>query len=246
MRRTPAFGTLWHPISVLCVFGAVGAGACSENSDSGGATQDARGGTAGASVGGAAASEDGGNAAVGGGSSGGSGALGGASGTSGSAGAQGGSGMGGSSASGAECDAERPCPPGFYCSDLLQECGSHFSWCAAVPTNCAPAANSVCGCDGQLYDSKCAVHQAGLDVSGARARCEVPEGSYACGARLCRDDEACLNFYGDTEEDPGFQLCEPIPDECGAVPTCDCMAPCDVQISCSESSGRLRFECAPI
>lgn len=57
-------------------------------------------------------------------------------------------------------DTPTPCPDGQYC--LAPNFGCGAGYCTAIPADCQPGGNPVCGCDGQTYDDLCELWAAGV------------------------------------------------------------------------------------
>jgi hypothetical protein len=73
----------------------------------------------------------------------------------------------------------------------------------------------VCGCDGKVYDSKCAAHAAGVDVS-TTAGCKQALADWApCGGHYCDVRTSyCESFLSDVLDPPTDYFCRPLPPGC--------------------------------
>jgi hypothetical protein len=80
------------------------------------------------------------------------------------------------------------CTDGLYCGYADGQCGKELSTpvCLPVwnPASCMPAVQA-CGCDGKVYESRCAAALAGVDTN-ASGGCKAPSGYFACGASFCQ------------------------------------------------------------
>lgn len=140
---------------------------------------------------------------------------------------------------GQECDLDHPCPEGQFCRSLLNTCGVGLGWCETPDPACEDSGEPVCGCDGQLYPSFCAARAALVGVGPAR-RCELPQGTFACGTAICSDGEYCESLA-----DEGFE-CKPLPAGCSPDDTCEACfpdGPPGFQCWCDDSASEIRVVC---
>ena len=79
-----------------------------------------------------------------------------------------------------------------------------------------------CGCDGKVYSSPCAAHQAGVDVGPACDSSLTPTGLIPCGAIYC-DPQTTYCLRGDGDAADHIYRCIDLPAACGASPDCDCI-----------------------
>lgn len=179
----------------------------------------------------------------GGGSGGNTGGTGGDTSTGGAT--TGGSGTG-ASGGGPSCDSgcgpDEYCEsPYYWCPDKLPISGVEtFPYCESRTVECN-ADLPVCGCDGQVYESECAAHAAGIDMGAgesAGAICDLsltPEGRFPCGPWYCDPTNSyCFEGLGDTGDRD--HACTAIPAECNGVPACSCL-PQPGESTCSEVQG---------
>ncbi len=133
----------------------------------------------------------------------------------------------GGGASGNECD---HCPKGEFCGYPDGQCGKGIATPVCLPLwnpqSCEPAV-PACGCDGKIYDSRCAAANAGVDT-GAKGNCQAPAGTFACGASFCAiGKQYCRLTTGASEVAP---FCAAPPPSCalktagggGGPPAIDC------------------------
>ena len=112
-----------------------------------------------------------------------------------------------------------PCPEGSYCA--APGCGLGLEGvCTPKPTDCEPAAESVCACDGNSYASACFAEQAGqyaigpgpcpavalncdVDTSGGGfgTGCDVNEYCFGgcVGEGFCKERPECGNSPGEVQ-----------------------------------------------
>jgi hypothetical protein len=129
------------------------------------------------------------------------------------------------------CSPVAPCAAGEYCAYQPQICGkgTRLGTCRAATVGCGTGA-PACGCDGNVYPSECAAHDAGvdLDVTGG-CRADVPDFIH-CGPRFCdAKTQYCEIYLSDVLEPPPDYACKPLPSTCvpdgGKARTCDCFPP---------------------
>lgn len=140
------------------------------------------------------------------------------------------------------------CPPEEFCYFGDKSCGAddNDGKCVTRPTVCAlEATPQICGCDGYAYASECEAHAAGTDVSGFNFSCPGPPPQFACGDKLCSfAAEYCQLTTSDTPPITSTYTCMPLPAECGASPTCGCVAGVSCGNSCIQSAdGSLTVTC---
>jgi hypothetical protein len=136
------------------------------------------------------------------------------------------------------CSVDAPCGPGLYCDYSDESCGKYGSEgvCREPTEPPGETPRLVCTCEGvmDLCDR---------DVDRARTSfCETPAGSIACGTVYCdAATEYCLEDPGCNE--PSSYRCQPIPEECLAALSCECLEDEEQLPSCSggaESGFELR------
>jgi len=104
----------------------------------------------------------------------------------------------------------------------------------------------VCGCDGAIYESNCAALAAGVFI-GPVSQCEAPAGMTACLNAFCdAATEYCdvrmhygpSNYPTPCDQGPAFSsgVCQPLPAECPAEPTCACVS-AEPFIDCPSGAG---------
>ena len=97
---------------------------------------------------------------------------------------------------------------------------------------------SICACDGKVYDGQCSAAVAGSDLD-VRGTCPVPDGSFACGYVQCK----MLTQY--CEHTPGTggaadtYACKADPSCASQFPTCACLAnePCGSMCTGDSATG---------
>ncbi|XXT15040.1 hypothetical protein WME94_32810 [Sorangium sp. So ce429] len=137
-----------------------------------------------------------------------------------------------------QCHSSSDCAANEYCRQ--NDCYP-IGDCTPVPTDCAPDAASVCGCDGTVYDNACAAAAAGQSGHLSLTECsQPPAGQFPCGSGYCSlTDEYCR------QGSDGALTCVAPPAACADDPSCSCLAG---QIGCSVCSpttagGALGTEC---
>lgn len=165
-------------------------------------------------------------------------------GASGAAGT-GGLGFGGDTGQPVAC--EVTCSDGMFCSygGMQGDCGDGADGtgeCVPVPAGCSDPgpAGAVCGCDGTIYDTICAAHEAGVDVGSV---CVAPAGDFTCGYRFCTaGEQACAVdvVYASVQ-------CIPLPDSCkpggGPAPDCSCWMPLPCDACDQDAAGNFVLDC---
>lgn len=145
------------------------------------------------------------------------------------------SGQGGGETDGAG-GAPVSCPESAVLTHVDKRCGGGVSGvCAPRPDNCLDPASEpdVCGCDGQVYGSRCLANQAGQDVD-AEGGCGAPPGTFECAESFCkRGSEACATYLDGAGKESSTG-CIKLPSDCLASPSCDCFAGDDFVTSCEE------------
>ena len=119
-------------------------------------------------------------------------------------------------------DAGPQCPAGeiFVYEDALCGKGSSAGFCREPAISCDDS-YAVCGCDGTVYQSLCAAHQAGVGRTFAD-QCTAPPDMFACGYTYCaRNTEFCLESV--VESGGGGFYCEPMQPKCASAPSCGCL-----------------------
>lgn len=88
---------------------------------------------------------------------------------------------------GESCDEWVKCQAGAFCdfspTSEWPEC-TELGTCVALPEACEGEPQPVCGCDGNLYESRCDAARAGVGTQGA-TDCEPPPGWFGCGFDFC-------------------------------------------------------------
>ncbi|MGE0327005.1 MAG: hypothetical protein AB7K71_38090 [Polyangiaceae bacterium] len=122
------------------------------------------------------------------------------------------------------CSSQGECPSGFYCDYATKNCSANLHTspiCTRAPVTCEETTPS-CGCDGKVYSSPCAAHQAGVDVGPACDSSLTPTGLIPCGAIYC-DPQTTYCLRGDGDAADHIYRCIDLPAACGASPDCDCI-----------------------
>jgi hypothetical protein len=119
-----------------------------------------------------------------------------------------------------ECKSSMECAAGSYCDDSGDGCFAGGPGLCNLILGCDKA-SPACACDGSIYESECAAHEAGLDL--ALKGCEVPAGGFFCNALVCLSGaQACIHGKGFVT----YDKCEDFPAACdparGGTPACSC------------------------
>ena len=107
----------------------------------------------------------------------------------------------------------------FVYDDGLCGMGSSAGFCREPAISCDDS-YAVCGCDGTVYQTLCAAHQAGVGRTFAD-QCTAPPDMFACVYTYCaRNTEFCHDF---PEDSGGGPYCDSMPPECASAPSCACI-----------------------
>jgi hypothetical protein len=89
------------------------------------------------------------------------------------------------------CTPTLPCPGNQHSTYADHFCGAGVAGTCVANVSCngAPAA-TVCGCNGEIYSSRCAATQHDADPA-IPATCTNPVGTYRCGDIFCPSADAC-------------------------------------------------------
>lgn len=123
------------------------------------------------------------------------------------------------------CAENNPCPAGYYCSFRESEnCGgpSAEGYCSGIEDTCTDAPTPSCGCDGEVYPSDCAAHQAHVDV-GEACEDKVPANLIPCGDKFCDPSSTYCYACGDDTSPAFYYYCWPLPTDCDGGTVCDCL-----------------------
>jgi hypothetical protein len=232
---------LWAGLLPLLVLGGTMAACDGDDDDDEGVA-----GTSGAS---GASGASGKNGAAGrSGAAGASGASG-AGGQAGASGTGGQGGGGGSAGEGGPCGgiSGLPCGAAFYCDYPLDNCGAGDAAgvCKARPQGCPENYDPVCACGGTVAGNECGAFADGNDLA-IDGGCTPPEGMIACGAKFCQaDSQYCQRTTSDVGGFPDSYTCLDLPEACGGVGTCACLAgePCIDTNLCTEANGGATIIC---
>ena len=200
------------------------------------------GGTTGAAGGGgttgAGGAVGGGAGAGGGGGRGGAGGSGGGAGAAGRGGAGGAGGAPGTGGAAATCTTINGCPATDFCDFPSNQCaGTDTGTCVPRPQDCPVSTVKVCACNGNVYDSECAAHAAGVDITN-RGTCAPPTGSFSCGPVFCiHGAQYCEKMVGGAVTNPGSYGCPSLPAGCNGTATCACVTASSQCGNCTTSSG---------
>lgn len=146
---------------------------------------------------------------------------------------------------GADCRADADCIATAYCDFPDDRCGGgEGGTCVARPAACDKSLEPTCTCGGATADNPCEGAKAGSDVN-ATGGCAAPAGTFACGAHFCaHGTQYCHRDVSDVAGQPDAYACTPLPDACGATPTCACLAAAPCGGSCEASAdGDLQVTC---
>jgi hypothetical protein len=147
---------------------------------------------------------------------------------------------------GPPCDGTT-CASGEYCDWANNRCesgGPEPSMCRPIPQDCETPDNpdfTVCGCDGNVYESICEANAAGTDIG--EDTCTPPNGMFACGWKLCTLETEVCQYQPNSEGYAHWWSCDPTPPECIDDYSCACIQPVYDQLSacsytnCSDDLG---------
>lgn len=154
--------------------------------------------------------------------SGGGGGSGGAATSTGSGTSSSTGGDGGGSAANISCGgtADEPCPGDMYCDYPDDNCGKdgQTGICRWREDGCRASPPPVCGCDGEVYQDVCALHNQGQDEGTG---CDVPAGHFACNTLFCADDTEVCRI--DSLSRRMIYHCQPRPADCTESDLCACL-----------------------
>jgi hypothetical protein len=147
------------------------------------------------------------------------------------------------------CRSSKECDSTELCVFDDQVCGEgEPGTCALRPpaAKCEGAAPApVCGCDGEIHDSRCAASAAGTDVA-AKGSCSLPANTFRCGWAVCSTKTFCVETHpSKTNGAAGEYRCAPW--TC-ATKACDCK---DVALACTGGvcevgpDGEVLVDCTP-
>ncbi|MCU0687619.1 MAG: hypothetical protein MUF34_36140 [Polyangiaceae bacterium] len=117
--------------------------------------------------------------------------------------------------------------------------------CKARPQGCPENYDPVCACGGTVAGNACGAFAGGNDLA-IDGGCTPPEGMIACGAKFCQaDSQYCQRTTSDVGGFPDSYTCLDLPDACGGVGTCACLAgePCIDANLCTEVNGGATIIC---
>jgi hypothetical protein len=99
--------------------------------------------------------------------------------------------------------------------------------CTKRPAGCGKNLQPTCACDGMMYDNPCLANAAGFDANDNG--CPAPMGAFTCGSHFCTlGSQYCQHTTSDVGGQPDSYSCNPLPADCGAMPSCACLSavPC--------------------
>lgn len=140
------------------------------------------------------------------------------------------------------CSPNAPCPNAMVCTYADHFCGegADAGGTCVEQANCAGApTQTVCGCDGEVYLSRCAATAAGTDTSATiPPRCSTPSNMFRCGDVFCGNTDACV------EKSDGTYACKAM-NGCALGCAClDILVPCLLHGTCgTDKSGHLVIKC---
>jgi len=97
---------------------------------------------------------------------------------------------------------------------------------------------SICACDGKVYDGQCSAAVAGSDLD-VRGTCPVPDGSFACGYVQCKKLTQYCEHTPGTGGAADTYACKADPSCASQFPTCACLAnePCGSMCTGDSATG---------
>lgn len=125
---------------------------------------------------------------------------------------------------------EGDCGAGEYCAfEPGDDCGrtDASSVCSAIAPDCTADKATVCGCDGNNYDSRCLAAKAGMAISDVGPCQGYASNPIRCGGRTgtCPGDQYCPYRQGDGCGTSGTEInCARRPEACthDPDPVCGC------------------------
>lgn len=136
------------------------------------------------------------------------------------------------------------CGDEAFCDYTDDVCGrtGRSGTCKPKPMACDFLYAPVCTCAGMVASNACAGQLGGSDVD-QEGNCMALGGYVRCGEKYCRADTTyCILTGNDVPGSKYESSCQPLPQTCGAKPTCACLGdrtPC----TCTDTGDGLRLEC---
>jgi hypothetical protein len=136
------------------------------------------------------------------------------------------------------------CASGYVCVTPLPSCSGKGT--CGVST-CNTQKGPLCGCNGQVYETECALRRAGVSAAPA-AMCPPVADRFACGAEFCSPlTQYCRHVIRGSGM--GTRGCFPFPDVCLPAPDCACIPDasghaCSACRSIGGTVPGLEFDCA--
>lgn len=137
------------------------------------------------------------------------------------------------------------CAADEYCDFPDDQCGAAdgAGECKPRPQGCPDIYMPVCMCNGMVGGNDCDAQAQGQDMN-VLGGCTPPDGMMACGAHFCdKSMYYCQRTTSDVVGYPDSFSCMPLPADCGATPTCACLANENCSDMCAEADGGLTLTC---